>query len=552
MLVAGFATLLLCAPVWASENQDEEILNDDGLDDEEMLFDEIPSVYAASKYEQKVTEAPASVSVVTADEIRKFGHRTLADILNSLRGFSNTYDRNYDYIGVRGFGRPGDYNSRLLLLLNGTPLNDNVYYSAAVGGEFPVDVDLIDRVEVVRGPSSSIYGTSAIFGVINVITKRGRDLSGAEVAAAAGSHDTYEGRFSYGDRMENGLELLLSGSYLDSDGDNRLYYPEFDDPATNNGVAEDGDGQTIKQLFASLSFKDLTFEAIYGDYKKDVPTAAWDTVFNNNNNNHTNDSYYYFNLKYEHEYSNGTGLLARVSRAHYNYKGDYVYDWAEEEEDPPYLVTNKDKLDGNWWNGELQLTRRLWQRHRFTTGVEIRYNDDQNQENHDEEVYLDDHQNTTDWGIYLQDEFQLRDDLILNFGLRYDDYDVSGSTLNPRLAVIYNPWEKTTVKLLYGSTFKAPSAYELYYHDGYWTQRPAEDLDSETIKTLELVLEQQFNRQFRGVVNLYKYKIEDLIELNFDPTDSDCEGNDQPGCLYLDNTGDVDAYGLELELEGKK
>lgn len=82
---------------------------------EAMLFQEIPSVYGASKYEQKVTEAPAAVTIVTASEISRYGYRTLADILRSVRGVYTSYDRNYDYIGFRGFARPGDYNTRFLL-----------------------------------------------------------------------------------------------------------------------------------------------------------------------------------------------------------------------------------------------------------------------------------------------------------------------------------------------------------------------------------------------------------------------------------------------------
>ena len=122
---------------------------------EKLLLHEVPSVYSASKYEQKVTEAPSSVSIVTADEIKKFGYRTLADIIRSVRGFHVTYDRNYSYVGVRGFAPPGDYNTRLLLLVDGHRVNDNVYDMAFVGTEFVLDVDLIERVEIVRGPSSS-------------------------------------------------------------------------------------------------------------------------------------------------------------------------------------------------------------------------------------------------------------------------------------------------------------------------------------------------------------------------------------------------------------
>ncbi len=547
-LSAAFMITLFAAPVLAMEGTDDSDM-DDGFGDEELFFQDIPSVYAASKHEQKITEAPAAVSIVTADEIRRYGYRNLSEILSSLRGFFSYSDRNYHYTNVRGFGRPGDYDSRLLLLVDGNTLNDNIYSGAPMGEVFPVDVDLIERIEVVRGPGSSLYGTSALFGVINVITKRGRDLMGAELAAETGTYARNKGRFSYGDRLESGVELLVSGSYLESDGDDQIYYPEFDDPATNNGIAEDVDGEAVKQLFTRIGYADFSFEAIYAKRTKDIPTASYGTVFNDPDTQ-TTDTYYYLDLKYEHETPDGLGLLARLGRSHYKEDGDYMFDYADSG-DPPYLVLNKDEIEGNWWSGELQLTKTLWQQHRLILGSRLQYNMDQNLQNYDEEVYLDESHDSLDWGLYIQDEYRLQDNLILNLGLRYDDYEQSGSTLNPRLAVIYNPVQATTLKLLYGSAFRAPSPYEQYYNDDYVTYRPSTDLDAETIKTLELVLEQQINQQLRGVASLYKYKMEDLIELAFDPTDPDCTGNEEPGCLYLDNTGSVEAHGLELELEGK-
>src|ERR1039458_6863888 len=116
-------------------------------------------VYSASKHLQSASDAPASVTVVTADEIQKYGYRTLADILQSVRGFYITYDRDYSYVGVRGFGRLGDWNSRILLLVDGHGINDNALGQAMLGTEFLVDVDLIERVEIIRGPTSSPYAT---------------------------------------------------------------------------------------------------------------------------------------------------------------------------------------------------------------------------------------------------------------------------------------------------------------------------------------------------------------------------------------------------------
>src|SRR5947199_5850293 len=144
---------------------------------EELMKMEIPVVEAASKYKQKITEAPSSVTIITSDEVKKYGHRTLADILRTVPGMYVTYDRNYSFLGVRGFNLGGD-NNRILLLVDGHRLNNSLSDSAFIGTEFIVDVDLIDRVEVIRGPGSSLYGNNAFFGVVNVITRRGHDLTG--------------------------------------------------------------------------------------------------------------------------------------------------------------------------------------------------------------------------------------------------------------------------------------------------------------------------------------------------------------------------------------
>jgi iron complex outermembrane receptor protein len=121
---------------------------------ESTLFEEIPSVYGAAKYDQKVHEAPGAVIIITAEQIRKYGYRNFAQILDSVPGLFTNTDRNYGYIGIRGFNRPGDYTSRILLLIDNHRLNDAVYDQGGSGTETPIDVDLIDRVEVIKGPAS--------------------------------------------------------------------------------------------------------------------------------------------------------------------------------------------------------------------------------------------------------------------------------------------------------------------------------------------------------------------------------------------------------------
>jgi iron complex outermembrane receptor protein len=144
-------------------------------------------VSGASKFELRMSEASSSVTVITADEMRALGYRTLADVLSSVRGLVVSTDRTYSHLGVRGFSAPGDYNTRILLLIDGNRVNDAVFDQAFLGSEFPLDLDLVERVEFIPGQGSAVHGSNALFGVVNVVTRRGGASSASEVAGALGS-----------------------------------------------------------------------------------------------------------------------------------------------------------------------------------------------------------------------------------------------------------------------------------------------------------------------------------------------------------------------------
>jgi len=213
LLFLILAGVIMRGELKADDSKTNSVKDQADLSLEQLVNIQVDSVFGASKYEQKVTRAPASVNIVTSDDIKKFGYRTLVDVLRSTAGVYVTDRRDYARIGIRG---SGDAETGVLLLVDGHRINDNILNVMNLANGAVVDVDMIERVEIIRGPSSSIYGNSAFFGVINVITKRGRDIDGAEASVEGGSFDTYKGSFTYGKKFTNDVELALSGTYYSS------------------------------------------------------------------------------------------------------------------------------------------------------------------------------------------------------------------------------------------------------------------------------------------------------------------------------------------------
>jgi outer membrane receptor for ferrienterochelin and colicins len=512
---------------------------------EELM--EIP-VFAASRHEQSASEAPASVTIVTSEQIRRYGWRTLLDVLRSVRGFHASSDRNYDSLGVRGMLRMGDYNSRILVLLNGHRINDMIYGQNGIGREFPVDVDLIDRMEVVRGPTSSLYGSNAFFAVLNVITRNGGAMKGVELSGEAASFDTYKGRATLGSRLPGGANYLLSGTGYKSRGQD-LFFPEFDDPATNNGIAAGIDGERQAGAFGSVSFGDFDVHGAYNSRVKEVPTASYGTIFNDPRFK-TWDDRAWLDLSWRREFADRTEATARAYYDYYQYHGNYPFSGVDDTVDPPidFSYINKDGARTHWYGAELLLARPIGDSQRITIGGEYRNAFRMDQWNYNENPYLqalDDRRAEQVYALFLQDEIALGSGVTVNGGLRFDHYSTFGGTTNPRLAILWNPRSGTTLKFLYGRAFRAPNAYETYYDDGGLSQVGNPALRPESIRTNEAVIEQTVGETVRFTVTGFQNRINNLIsQESFDPAD--------PNSLSIyRNMGSTWVTGGEAEIEGK-
>ena len=525
-------TLVLITVVSGTSGAEELQASPESL--EQLMSLEVTTVTGVSKYQQELTDAPASVSIVTASDIRKGGYRTLAEVLNSVRGFYTTYNRAYNSVGARGFSPPGDYGTRLLVLVDGYRLNDAVFEQAPLGRDFPVDIDLIDRIEIIRGPGSALYGTNAFLAIINVITRDGKDLKGGELSASGGSYDAWAGRATGGGKAQNGVEWLFSGSYRDSSGTQSLSFPEY--AATNNGIALGLDGENSWDLLAKVAWKDFSLLLLHQNRDKTIPTASFYSIFNDPGEK-TTDRHTLAGLSY-----NGHGgwadLNARLTYNRYEYDGDYPLDNAG------VRTLNRDVTVAEWLGSDLFGVKTFGD-HLVTVGMEHRWQFTEQQRNFDVTptfaTVLDDNHSNLVQGYYLQDEYHILNNLILNAGLRYDHYNNFSGTTNPRAALIWKPLEVSVLRLSYGEAFRAPNAYEQYYSDQVGI-KGSPNLRPEKIRTLELGWDQFIGNNVKTTASLYYSRIEDQLDQVVDPVDN---------VQVFTNQSRLETKGVELQAEGK-
>lgn len=500
---------------------------------EQLMQFQVDSV---SRHPQKVATAPASISIVTAHDIKAFGYRTLAEILDSMRGLYVSDDRNYSYLGVRGFSTPGDYNTRVAMLVDGVRYSDDVFDQVAIGTDFSVDTDLIERVEFIAGPASAVYGSNALLGVINIITKTGADFRGTNISGSAGNYGASKARATLGDATASGGSWLVSATRFNVSGQD-LYYREYDTPEQNYGDADAADYDRGTTLLAKYKQDGLALTLTHGDRTKGIPTASFEQTFNDNRSQ-TVDTRTHLGLQYQHKLTAATQVVARLYGGRYAYQGNYIYNDS--------LLENRDKTDTEWVGGELQT---VWSGSDWQTimvGSEYRYAPHVDQKNYDVEprlVLLNDRRDSDAIGIYIQDELALTSQLALNIGGRADRLRTGDWVGSPRLGGVYQPAADTSIKLLYGTAYRTPNAYEQYYFPQFFQASGRSDSDDsdlrrERISSKELVVEHSLDRSQRIGISVFQNDIDDLISQRENPNN---------GALFFANDMDAQTRGAELE-----
>lgn len=472
-------------------------------------------VVGASRIEQSLAEAPAAVTVIGEAEIRAAGYATLGEALASATGMYVTDDRNYLFVGVRGFHRPGDYNSHVLLLLDGHRLNDEVVEQGAIGRDAVIDMALIERIEIIRGPSSSLYGSNAMFAVVNVITKS--SVEHPSVSLLGGSRSTGGARAMLGSDPGSRARWIAGGEYFQSRGED-LRFGEFVSASHPLGLFAGGDREQAGRAYWKLTTDQSMVMAAVSTRSKRIPTASFESLFGDDRAR-TWDTRALVELKHRLPLARGAEWSARLFYDLFDYHGDYPYEAGA----PLDTLVSSDQQRAQWGGGEIRWVAAPWRGHRALAGTKVRFDLGARQRVWDRDpefVYFDDRHGSNVWSAYAQDEWRIAPPLALHLAVRHDTRTSHGSSNSPRAALLLTPHPGTTAKLIWGEAFRAPTPYELNYDDGGLSQKRNPALDSEHSRHLEGVLEHQFGPTTRLAATLFQTDVRGLIEQVIDPTDS--------------------------------
>lgn len=539
----------------------------------EMSLDELlnVNVTTASKSVSRISDSPAIISVVTFEEIRNLGARTLADLLNLTPGFEVNRAVMFgvhETVGVRG--RMTDFGEDVLILIDGQRLNEGYTGGGTHQAKF-INLDNVERVELIRGPGSTLYGSNAFVGIVNVITQKlAAENKKGSIQLRAGQDGQQHLAFSYG-KEGSDFSWLLSGNYQSDDGQTYqpgkgflrppIPLPEIQDPIEKaydlnfrlraGNLQIDMDHFTRKlDGFMPWGFLDQAWDSEILDTNQDDSRltriqAQYD--WNVKSNLIITPSIRAFEGQLRQLYFLAAPGVAPFSPGtsleELGWIGSPNHDTRTTEYEIQFNYTAKkhDIVGGILYANE-ELTG-AWNRFNFFPfptdlpiidyGSEIHWFDGA-------ESYADPLVRDIS-AMYVQDTWKPNDKVGVTFGLRHDDYSDFGSSTNPRLGIIYKPSSKLHFKALYGQAFRAPTFNELYIRNNP-VQRGNENLQAQTITTTELFASYSVSKNMVVSMSAYYNQYEDLINLI----------NQSPLPTFENATQTEKDTGLELEVKYKK
>ena len=522
------------AGVLASGEPDPDLWS---MDLDELL--EVP-VSVASREDERVADAPSSVTVFTRTEIGNLGVSTLEELLNYVPGFSVART---EFLGqqwalsTRGFWGVSD--PAVLLLVDGMRINE--HFSGSFGLiDRLISLGVAERVEVIRGPGSALYGSNAFYGVVNIVTVRGEN----QVTAAAGELGAVELNANLSHEFgDNQLTGYLR--FFQDDGED---YREIFDPFGLTSETRDPrrgadaylsyarGGFRINLRHQSREFDDFH---LLGNVANGVNRMEPEStgIFASYSGQRTE--------RFSWNAWAGYDVLESVGFGRFAPQGAGPYDDA----DLLLGVYHQTRvanlgLDLRTQFGDHTLSYGLiWEladnpRAYQASNYDILTNEYLGEVTHQREpekrFVRDDERSIA--GIYLQEKYRPLEQLTLIGGVRLDDYNDFGETVNPRGAVIWRPGGGATLKLMYGEAFVAPTMEKLYLaNNPFEVANP--DLQPQEIRTTELAYTQAFS-DVSATLTYFHNKETDLFILGTNPE----------GSFQTVNGGENSSRGLELEV----
>jgi outer membrane receptor for ferrienterochelin and colicins len=480
-------------------------------------------VVTATMTEKIMSEAPGAVEVINGEEILEMNADTLADALEDATGLVMGKETGrQERPSIRGTG-----NKHTLVLLDGRRISSGFKDLTCLA---QIPVNMIERIEVVRGPVSALYGSDAIGGVINVITKKPTESLTGGVTAQYGQSTYGEGDESRGSAHISStagqLGFFLSGSYRDKEGYDR------------DGVTpDDGDDIEMKSAAGRLTFdmKD-SGSLIAGFETVDKNMTGLRDLQSQDRERDADDKRLNYFLEYDGKLTAASSLMLRAARSEHENRIDF---------DPPTSLTPGaigDETDAerslNQFDG--RYTAALGQQHVVTLGGEFL------DESREDVSGLDDSVETV--SAYIQDEYQVADPLYLVMSLRWDDYSDYGDEWIPRASLTWSMTDNLRLKGSYGLGFRAPDFLELfvptYMKRGKLVYEPNPELEAETSETYEIALEGEKGR-FQGRITWFENSIEDMIEAVYYASTG--SGNKRKDYYRYQNIAEAATSGVEME-----
>ncbi len=519
------STFLLFSPTLLhaeeeTETGEEEVMAQADFpfaEEDPQLWGEEETIFSATKYIKRLKEAPAIASVITAEQIRNMGARNLLDVLKIVPGIGISMNIGAGFVGIESRGTKNIYSEKILVMIDGHRVNELL--TGGISFAFPdMVVENIKRVEVIRGPGSALHGSNAFVAVINVVTKESEDTDGLDIRAGGGSFGTQHYNLLLGKEF-SGLKIAASFDYMDTNGA-RLFVGQ--DAIGQRGRTEDW--RDKYDLGLKMSYGDFSFNGRYVNRDWGSFIGVANALNNESIQEH---SQLFGEMNYKRSLGENFHLLVKAYYDEFHHR--QYWEIFPEGAIPGYPngFIGIPQLKNRTLGSEVQVDCFLGDNHTITMGALYEYRkqyDTKHTANFNPHTGapLGSIQNITSWAnwqkneyrkvtaLYIQDVWKITPDLEVTSGVRYDKYSDVGDTMNPRAALVWNFLKKGTLKLLFGSAFRAPNFVEMYN-----SSNPVEignpDLKPETIKTYEASIGYQFHENLWANVTYFQNNIKDAI-----------------------------------------